>query len=145
MTIVRLSSSGALPGCLRKQVLHDCCALKLPGLAVGRGESMLAETDKGALLVADAGARRYRAAALPDELAAEEVLRDRLRAGRFIALLGLALLLRRVTDAHTWAHAPLRAAFILDDPNLHWSSSPTLLNASRRPTTRSRWLRRARR
>lgn len=59
------------------------------------------------------------AAAAPHELAAGEVLRDALTGGRAVALLPLVHFLRRVADAG-WAPPPLRAAFLFDDPNLHW-------------------------
>jgi hypothetical protein len=55
----------------------------------------------------------------PSELAADEPLRNRLRAGRFIALLPLIQLLRCVSDYETWSRPSIRAAFLFDDPNLH--------------------------
>ena len=59
------------------------------------------------------------AAATPEELAADEVLRDALSGGRAVALLPLVHFLRRVADTG-WNPPPLRATFLFDDPNLHW-------------------------
>jgi hypothetical protein len=57
----------------------------------------------------------------PEPLGATEVLRDRLRPGRFLELLPLLHFLSEVSEPE-WRQPPLRAAFIIDDPNLHWPS-----------------------
>ena len=56
----------------------------------------------------------------PEELARGEPLADRLRPGRFLALLPLIEFLRNIDGG--WTQPPLRAAFIFDDPNLHSGS-----------------------
>ncbi|HTD58770.1 MAG TPA: hypothetical protein VK672_07735 [Solirubrobacteraceae bacterium] len=56
------------------------------------------------------------------ELASGEALRDRLRAGHFMGLLPLLHLLRHVCQDLEWDERPLRAAFMIDDPNLHSGS-----------------------
>lgn len=61
------------------------------------------------------------AALLPAELEPGTALREHLRGGRFFALLPLIQFLRTVAPP-TWAQPPLRATFVFDDPNLHWSS-----------------------
>ncbi len=61
-------------------------------------------------------------AATPAELEPDEALRDRLAPGRCLALLAVAEFLSQVTLAERWTPPPLRAAFVLDDPNLHWTS-----------------------
>ena len=60
----------------------------------------------------------YALAALRDG----EALRDHLRAGRFMGLLPLVHFLGQVLGADGWTLPPLRASFVIDDPNLHWSS-----------------------
>lgn len=82
---------------------------------------------------ADADAVR-RVACIPAELAEGEALRERLEPGRCLALLALAQFLddlasgsgveaRRGSDAGARrATRPLHAAFLIDDPNLHWPS-----------------------
>ncbi len=73
------------------------------------------------------GARSRRAfrgrdvlAPAPAELAPGEALRDRLVPGRSLALLALVHFLREIAAEHAYAPPPLQAAFIVDDPNLHW-------------------------
>jgi hypothetical protein len=58
----------------------------------------------------------------PLELAPGEPLRARLGRDRSLALLPLLELLRALTAADRWQPPPPRAAFLLDDPNLHWPS-----------------------
>jgi hypothetical protein len=61
-------------------------------------------------------------AVAPEELGEVEPLRDRLGDGRSLALLPLIELLRELTAESAWRPPPLRATFLLDDPNLHWPS-----------------------
>jgi hypothetical protein len=56
----------------------------------------------------------------PEELGEREALRNRLRPGRCLSLLALVHFLRRLSAAADWSPPPVGAAFILDDPNLHW-------------------------
>lgn len=58
----------------------------------------------------------------PEELGANEALRDQLRAGRFMGLVPLLHLLRHICRELAWEERPLAAAFVVDDPNLHRSS-----------------------
>jgi hypothetical protein len=61
-------------------------------------------------------------AASPRELEPGEALRARLGRDRSLALLPLVELLRTLTADESWQAPPLRATFLLDDPNLHWPS-----------------------
>lgn len=56
------------------------------------------------------------------ELREGEALREQLRAGRFMGLLPLVHLIAQVLGAGGWTLPPLRASFVIDDPNLHWPS-----------------------
>jgi hypothetical protein len=60
-----------------------------------------------------------RVASAPAELGAGEALRERLRPGRCLALLALAHFLAQITAHLRPSPPPLRAAFLIDDPNLH--------------------------
>jgi hypothetical protein len=51
-----------------------------------------------------------------------EALRDHLQVGHFMGLLPLVHFLGLVLGAEGWQAPPLRAAFVIDDPNLHWPS-----------------------
>ena len=61
-------------------------------------------------------------ASAPAELDPEEPLRARLAPGRCLALLALVHLIRGVLGERDADTGPLRAAFVFDDPNLHWPS-----------------------
>jgi hypothetical protein len=56
------------------------------------------------------------------ELGEQESLRDHLRAGCFMGLLPLLHFLDLVLGAQGWKLPPMRASFVIDDPNLHWPS-----------------------
>jgi hypothetical protein len=56
------------------------------------------------------------------ELGEQETLREHLRAGCFMGLLPLLHFLDLVLGAQGWTLPPLRASFVIDDPNLHWPS-----------------------
>ena len=57
----------------------------------------------------------------PTELEQGEPLREHLRENRFFGLLPLVEWLKRVAPP-SWSPPPIRAAFLFDDPNLHWPS-----------------------
>ena len=82
----------------------------------------LAWDDAGAVWALDRRFGAETALVAPRELGHDEPLRDRLRAGRFLELLPLVHLLRRATGYDGWRRPPPRAAFVFDDPNLHWPS-----------------------
>jgi hypothetical protein len=119
---IRMSAAAALPRCLRERELADARARALPALQPRSDETVLASREGAPVWVADASAGTHRCSALPAELAEDEPLRARLEAGRFIALLPLLTFLRSLTESTRWAPPPPRAAFIIDDPNLHWPS-----------------------
>ncbi len=58
----------------------------------------------------------------PEELGETEALRNRLGRERSAALLPLVHFLRELTAPIAWQPPPQRAAFVFDDPNLHWPS-----------------------
>ena len=57
-----------------------------------------------------------------EELASGQTLRDHLREGRFMGLVPLLHFLEEVCGEAAWTRPPLRACFVIDDPNLHWTS-----------------------
>jgi hypothetical protein len=106
---------------LRGRLLHDTRCGSLAGLEPG-DDLVLASVDGVPVWTAERRRWRQQAAMLPAELASDEILRDRLRDERFLALIPILELLRQVTADRRWQAPALRAAFILDDPNLHWPS-----------------------
>ncbi len=114
---VALGDSEGIDRRLRGRALTDrhlgeAAPLPAGGEVLARHEGRLLWTRRGLLDVAAVG---------PDELDAAEPLRMRLRGERSLALLPLLELLRRLDD-DGWQPPPPQAAFLLDDPNLHWPS-----------------------
>lgn len=114
---VGLADEAALERPLRGALVHDATAAALPA-GVADGGTVLASVDGAPVWIAR-GTDQIVAAA-PDELAADELLRERLLPGRCLAVLALTHFLRGVSAGDAWSMPPLRAAFVLDDPNLHW-------------------------
>jgi hypothetical protein len=126
---VALAHDTALARPLRGAHLSDAHGMALePPLASGR-EIVLATFDGApAWTLAQVGAAPlHRVACAPVELGEGEALRERLRPGRCLALLALAQFLCDLSDGSTKQpglrpQTQLHAAFVFDDPNLHWPS-----------------------
>jgi hypothetical protein len=107
---VRLHDDPLVPPLLRGAAIGDReAAAPLAGAVDDR---TLASRDGAVLWSAG------RSALAPSELRAGERLRDRLREGRFLALLPLLELLRAAAGPRAWTLPRPRAAMIIDDPNL---------------------------
>lgn len=109
---------------LRGAVLPDSRLSQ--ALSSGAG---LGAAEQAALLATCAGEPTWiRAGALekalliPDELGAQEALRERLCDGRSAALLPVVHFLRALTATIRWQPPVARASLLFDDPNLHWPS-----------------------
>lgn len=110
---------------LRGARLRDGAVSGVPPVSLREGDTVLANSRRGAMWVAGvspAGTADVRVAVAPDELDEDEALRDRIRDGRFLAMVALVHFLRDVCGASGWTPSPLRACFIFDDPNLHWKT-----------------------
>jgi hypothetical protein len=123
---VTLAREGLLARPLHGARLSDTHATALQAEALSEGETVLARLDGAPAWVALRSdlAPRHRVACVPAELDEGEALRERLQAGRCLALLALAQFLGDLCiDAGVdERRGPLRAAFVIDDPNLHWPS-----------------------
>ncbi len=121
---VVLGFSPELAPAVRGARLSDAWTGPLPDALWREHQSVLASVRERPAWVFDYGAHRVAprelVSAAPAELEPGEGLRERLAPGRCLAMLALANFLRRLT-ADSQA-PPLEAAFVLDDPNLHWPS-----------------------
>lgn len=122
--LVRLASVPELDSRLRGRSLEEESADRLRPVATGGTATVLASTAAGAVWATQCSglSERHQVSELPAELDPGERLKDRFRAGCFMALLPLVHVLRKVSGYERWDRPPLRAAFVIDDPNLHWSS-----------------------
>jgi hypothetical protein len=119
--MVRFADTGRLDRKLRGQQMESV----LTGIGLARdgvdhvdlatiGDCPLWQTSRTA-------PRVDRVAVPPPELKSRESVRDHLRAGRYLELLPLFDFLGELTG-HGRGNGPVRATFIIDDPNLHWRS-----------------------
>jgi hypothetical protein len=121
---IDLAGSAPLDARLRGARLRDAGLLPTDALVPAPADHVLAEHEGAPVWTAGGkdGIRPMRVALAPAELGEDECLRDRVRDGRFLAVVALVHFLRTVQGDRGWKPAPLRACFLFDDPNLHWSS-----------------------
>jgi len=115
---VQLAGTAPLDRRLRGQRLDDETIAGTAPLRAERGDDVLAAHDGQPVWVARADSAAV--AVAPAELAEDECLRDRVRQGRFLAVTALVHFLRERCDG--WRPPSVKATFLFDDPNLHWTS-----------------------
>jgi hypothetical protein len=119
--LIRLHREPILDQRLHGRQVADAAAAGLSALIPSAHELILASEHGRPLWVTDERQPANQRAVLgPEELAADEVLRDRLCDGRFLGLLPIVELARRAAGTRRWQVPAIRASFLLDDPNLHW-------------------------
>lgn len=117
---IELTTAHPLDQVLRGRRVVEHALLRGPGLSVAEGDIALAVSGRDALWVRRAQRpERWVSAVAPRDLAPGEGLRDQLRAGHVLGLLPLVEFLRGVTREDSSSRSPLRACFVIDDPNLH--------------------------
>jgi hypothetical protein len=121
--VVHFTDSASLDGRLRGRTLRDERLTEV-ALHAREADDVLASADGRPIWLkrtAAAGATDVVSSG-PSELAEGEFLKDRLDPGRFFGLLPLVHFLRELCEPAAWTAPPTRAAFVVDDPNLHWHS-----------------------
>ncbi|HEV3323114.1 MAG TPA: hypothetical protein VG147_13115 [Solirubrobacteraceae bacterium] len=120
---VALAAHPALAPPLRGARLTDRRCGPLPADALAPGQLTLASVGGAPAWVASGANHAHELlAAAPAELAAGESLRERLAPGRCLALLALVRFIQSLSAQQPSEATPPQAAFVLDDPNLHWPS-----------------------
>jgi hypothetical protein len=120
---VQLHRVEALDRRLRGIELADAGAAFPLGDGGWPGDEIVASADRGALWTVECGDGAHQRLTIgPGELGAGETLRERFQDGRFLALLPILELVRRLRRREEWEVPPPRACFLFDDPNLHWPS-----------------------
>jgi glycosyltransferase involved in cell wall biosynthesis len=112
----------AVPAALRGGRLSEAHAAIQEQLSVAADDHVIATLGARVAWKASADGTLNTVCAMPCELEPGEALRQRLRPGRFLSLAALVHFLRDVLAPGWSAAAPLHAAFLIDDPNLHWPS-----------------------
>jgi hypothetical protein len=116
---VDIGSSTLIDASLRGRSLSDRRAGGIQGLSP-EGAPVVAACGNEVLWTISEAVDRV--ALAPHELGTTDSLRDALVPGRWLSLLPLVHFLRGVTNEVDWNRPSTRAAFIIDDPNLHWWS-----------------------
>ena len=122
--VVELASFSPMDSRLRGRRFTDLDVAGQATLEHRSGDLPLAATSAGPIwaLRPEQGANLYLSSVPLARLEDGESIRDYLRCHRFCSLLPLVHLARDVTSGTGWTAPPLRATFIIDDPNLHWPS-----------------------
>jgi hypothetical protein len=121
--VLAFADDPALARPLRGARLADSWTGPLDPDTIGHEDPVLAAAGDAPIWTASRDrAARHVVAAAPAELAPDEALRERLVPGRCLALLALTSFLRALVQDRCPPEPPLSAAFVLDDPNLHWPS-----------------------
>jgi hypothetical protein len=123
-TMVQLSADRGLPRPLQGRAVREQVAVGPPPFSVPDGADVLAETDDSAVWWQHGdGASSLCMSSYPlSEMTGHDALIEHLCSGRFMGLLPLVHFLGRVLAGEGWTPPPLRACFLIDDPNLHWTS-----------------------
>ena len=126
-TEVSLAEHRGLPRAVRGRTIREEMSVERPPFAVPEAATVLASAAGSAVWwqIGELGEipGTLCLSAYPlSELAEEEALIEHLRSGRFMGLLPLLHFLNLVMGTEGWKPPPLRASFVIDDPNLHWPS-----------------------
>jgi hypothetical protein len=117
---ITFARTRSLPPCLWERTLEDHSAGSVKPLTAGRSEEILAHTRDGPIWVNEPETAVERVVAtLPFEVSDSGVLRDHFKPGTVLPLLPLVVFLNRIVEQHGLRPPPLRAAIVIDDPNLH--------------------------
>ena len=117
-TRMEFSNSLHLPRLLRGQIVENCAAA---ALRTAIGGEVLARSGESAVWTA-VEHRGYCTEFSTEslwQLQTDQLLIDQLSLAQWTGLLPLIVFLRRMSG-DDWVPPPLRACFVLDDPNLHW-------------------------
>ncbi len=93
-----------------------------PFLSVGKKQKVLAAVQQKAIWTVREGdvVKRFRSSLPLPQMSEDTNFKDVFNGERWLDMLPLLYLLREVGGADGYLSPPLRAAYIIDDPNLHW-------------------------
>ncbi len=119
--MARMGSSHLLDQLWHNRSFAECELGCWGALKPAPADSVLATIQDRPVWIADEhkGTRRDIVASPLPELGPTDHLRDLFRNGRFLRLFPLLHFIARLCRAHGWSPPPIRATFLIDDPNLH--------------------------
>lgn len=121
---VTFADHARVPWPFRGRSLRTLIPSRLEPLSVSHDEIVLARCASGPIwTVCERGARaRFRSGFGLPTVSPETGFADVFGGERFMALLPLMSFFQELRGANAHRYPPLRASFIIDDPNLHWPS-----------------------
>jgi hypothetical protein len=120
--LVEFASSERVERALRGRRLSENGAMRDPALPCSERAAVLASAGGRPVWWRQTEGEVYVSAFPIEELREGEPLREQLHPGRFMGLVPLLQFLREVCEGINCSEQPLRASFVIDDPNLHWPS-----------------------
>lgn len=93
-----------------------------PLLSLRENEKVLATIQQKPIWIMSAtGVAKHFRSALPlPRISADQNFSDVFNGERFLEILPFLYFLRQICESRVYQNPPLRAAYIIDDPNLHW-------------------------
>jgi hypothetical protein len=119
---VALADGGRLARPLRKRKISEHACVGELELVPQGAQDVLAHVDERAVWWQSGDGRLHCSLYPLAELGDGQTLRDHLHAGTFMGLLPLLHFLGTLLADQGWQLPTPRAAFVIDDPNLHWPS-----------------------
>jgi hypothetical protein len=112
----------SVPFPFRGRKLRTKISLFESHLSVSRNEKILASNEQGPIWTVSEkeGAKCFRSALPLPYLTAEHNFNDIFNGECFLEMLIFLEFIREISPKTLYQNAPLRASFIIDDPNLHW-------------------------
>lgn len=121
---VTFSDDAEVPFPFRGRVINALMPAETPSLVLRKNEIVLAAGPLGALwaVARSDHAKHFRTALSFPKFSQDKSFADVFNGEHFLEMLPLLHFLHNVTGATVYQTPPLRATFIVDDPNLHWPS-----------------------
>jgi hypothetical protein len=119
---VNFSNDPDVPFPFRGRVIRTYLQRNLPVLSVRKDEKVLAAIRQGPIwaMSVNGAAKHFRSALPLPEIGPDQNFSDVFNGQRFLEMLPLMHFFREI-GAISYQPPPLRAGFIIDDPNLHWT------------------------
>ena len=119
---VKFADHLAVPDPFRGRTVTTKVAESIPFLALGDNETVLATSKQRPIWVmSEKGVAQHFRTALPlPQISSDQNFSDVFNGEHFLGMLPLLQFLRELGGSSGYRCPPLRAAFMLDDPNLHW-------------------------
>jgi hypothetical protein len=120
-TEVKFADDPNVPFPFRARKIRTKLAQDWTVISVKNNEKILASSEQGPIwsLSENDGVKQFRSALALPSISAEQNFNDVFNGECFLQMLVLLEFIREISSGTAFQNAPLRASFIIDDPNLH--------------------------